>query len=143
MLGSSSTTRMRTVRRPAPFDSVTRCSIVGIRWYSATSVQFISGSLRQRRRGTALSGSPPSWGEGWGSKGDRRGGSPSSGLLRVCGALAERDVERLRAAIAIDRDRHFVARGVLEEEVEQRVLLVDLLAVELRDHVTLLDSGVR
>ena len=46
--------------------------------------------------------------------GDRRGGSPRGGLLGDLRAFAERDLERLRRALAIDRDRYYIARLALE-----------------------------
>src|SRR5690349_20809645 len=64
------------------------------------------------------------------------------GLLRLLRALAEGDLERLRRAVAIDTDAHDVTWLMLEEEVEQRVLLVDSLPAELGDDVSRLDAGL-
>ena len=46
--------------------------------------------------------------------GDRRGGSPRGDLLGDLRAFAERDLERRSLAVAIDRDRYYIARLALE-----------------------------
>ena len=42
--------------------------------------------------------------------GDRRGGSPRGDLLGDLGSLAQRDLERRSLAVALDRDRYYIAR---------------------------------
>ena len=45
-------------------------------------------------------------------------------------------------SISIDRDLHDVSWLVTEEEVDERVLVVDLLPVERGNHIVGLDAGI-
>src|SRR5262249_55314009 len=67
-----------------------------------------------------------------------------AGELRVvsAGALAELGRHGLLLAVAHQRDRHVVVDFVLAQELRQALLLADALAVDLGDHVTLLDASL-
>src|SRR5918993_2636983 len=57
-----------------------------------------------------------------------------------CVVSAERDVERLRLAVALELDGDLVARLVSCDQSGQVLGAVDAFAVELRDHVAFSDA---
>src|SRR6187551_145243 len=92
--------------------------------------------MRQRYRTTPSGSGCRMMGE----KSDRTSADPASGVALV--VSAERHVEGLRLAVALEGDGDLVARLMPGDERRQILRTTHRVPVEMGDHIALLDTGL-